>query len=162
MKESIENYFVLSIIYLNLHANNHKEFNDKLKELIISYSTKNNNEWNDFKLIRLMVRFGFYECAKQILENLYSKIKTSIDLNHVFYIEFLLNVCDAEHLLNIKITNFNDVIKNLNNALSLYVKAQIILKSINSSILQTQLNSYFQLKYCELRCEQIKIFIHFF
>ena len=97
---------------------------------------------------------------KTILEKLYNNVKSSIDSKYIFYIEFLLNVCNAECLFNTKIANFNDIIKNLNNALALYVKAQILLKSINSCIQQTQLNSFFQLKYCELRCEQIKNFLH--
>jgi hypothetical protein len=47
--------------------------------------------------------------------------------------------------------------RKLNEALSMYIKAQILLKSIDTT---NRNNSQFQLKYCELRSEQIKLYIH--
>ena len=66
--------------------------------------------------------------------------------------------------------NINDFIENLNQSLSLYIRAQAVFKSNCTKCLQStstnnmpileNSNTCFQIRYCELRSEQIKLYIH--
>jgi hypothetical protein len=135
--------------------------------------------WQIFKISRMCVRYSHYDLAyslyrmmkKCLQEKSFNNIST-YDLNFTNWFEFMSLLCKAENLLSlnaIKSTNnISELIIKLNQSLSLYLKAQSLFKSscsrciaqnINVPILELY-NSYFQIRYCELRSECIKLYLH--
>jgi hypothetical protein len=102
------------------------------------------------------MRYTFYSYASSILDRLINKSNFKKQ-SFKIYLNFLLNISNAELLLTRKdFKNFNEFLKNLNTSLAHYTKSQFLLKSLKHINTST---SYIQLKYCELRIEQIKVFI---
>jgi hypothetical protein len=145
--------------------------NIKLNEIITKFITKSTYYWINYKLARLCVRYSFFNYATIIFDSLKKLIEETQPTSHSNsnnntknfnikqYFEYYSYLCKAESLL-IKqdIKSFTNLIENLNEALELYIKAQFLLKSSNYLI--NTLNNFFQLRYIELRVEQIKYFIH--
>lgn len=132
--------------------------------------------WEIFKLARMCVRYAQYALANEIYEQLSTKMTNAIfnmstsDLSYKSWFDFMSCICKAEHLMSkYDCDNLNDLINCLKEALSLYMKAQVIFKSnctrcltsSSTSIpgLETS-NTCFQIRYSELRSEQIKLYIH--
>ena len=138
-------------------------------------------------------RYAYYEQANHIFENLSANLaqycvqvedsnrnqkqqKQSVDLNYISWLEFMGIMCKAEYLIGqANVTNVNEFICNLNSALQLYNRAQVVFKANCSRCfspcpIQTAANitpvtlensnTCIQLRFCELRAEQIKLFIH--
>ncbi len=130
--------------------------NHMLTEAIEKFLEKS-NYWLNFKLARLCMRYAFYNYSSNILDNLIS-IPNFKNQSFKIYLNFLLNISNAELMLTkADFKNFGEFLKNLNAALAHYTRSQFLLKSLKNSNAST---SYIQLKYCELRIEQIKTYIN--
>jgi len=100
------------------------------------------------------------------------------DLNCISWLKFMSTLCKAEHLITqSEVLNINEFISNLNRALELYNQAQSLFKancskcfwpSPNASMTQQvstlpaleNSNTCIQTRFCELRSEQIKLYVH--
>lgn len=91
------------------------------------------------------------------------------DLSYKSWFEFMSLVCKAEsQLVKKHFKNYSDMMNNLNQSLNDYTRAQMLFKSLCSRCLThsntlpvlENSNTCFQTRFCELRCEQIKLFIH--
>jgi hypothetical protein len=135
--------------------------------------------WNIYKIGRMCVRYSHYDLAHDIYKMMNKKLEEKsfqngsiTDICYKSWLEFMSILCNAENLLSynsLKSTNnISKLINKLNQSLSLYVKAQSIFKSSCSRCLAQNINvptlelynSYFQIKYCELRSEYIKLYLH--
>ena len=127
------------------------------------------NSWHIFKLARMCVRYSYYEVANSLYEKMCLQMSSmeceayTSDLSCKSWLEFMAILCKAEHLITQSgVLDINELIRNLNEALSLYMRAQFLFKSYCTRCL-TQLensNTCFQMRYCELRSDQIKLYIH--
>ena len=149
---------------------------DYVENCIETFLKVNKNSlWQIFKLARMCVRYSHYELAMKIYERMSSEtISNSInmstsDLSYKSWFDFMALICKAESSLQLNFSNINDFINSLNQALNHYVKAQILFKSLCTKCFNSQnfsfitlenANTIFQIRYCELRNEQIKLYIH--
>lgn len=148
-----------------------------IEDSVKKFLDKNHNDlWSIFKLARMCVRYTFYDLANTIYENLSIKMTNSIfnmstsDLSYKGWFDFMSCICKSECLLTkSNPSNINDLIKLLNEALSGYMRAHTLFKSSCSRCLthsSTSIptlensNTCFQIRYCELRSEQIKLYVH--
>lgn len=123
----------------------------------------------------MCVRYVYFEKANQLFDNL-TNLMSSVsfnmsasDLSYKSWLEFISILCKAEYFLTQSDSeNINDFIENLNKSLSYYIRAQSIFKSSCTRCLHLSncipvlesSNTCFQIRYCELRSEQIKLYIH--
>ncbi|CAF0749231.1 unnamed protein product, partial [Brachionus calyciflorus] len=148
-----------------------------IKNSVEKFTFKNEtNLWSIYKLARMCVRYTYYDLAKEIYESLSSKMTGAIlnmstsDLSYKSWFDFMSILCKSEcALIKSEFTSINDLISKLNKSLCDYMKAHTIFKSLcsrclthTSSAIPTLENSNtcFQTRYCELRCEHIKLYIH--
>ena len=154
--------------------------NDLVERSIETFLQVNKNSlWEIFKLARMCVRYTHYELAMKIYEQTSSElISNSInmstsDLSYKSWFDFMALISKAEFSLQSSHSNINEFINSLNQALNHYVRAQTLFKSLctrcfasaaNSSVYSFPMlenaNTNFQMRYCELRTEQIKLYIH--
>jgi hypothetical protein len=152
----------------------------RIKESVREFLSLNKTcLWSVFKLARMCVRYCHYELANEIYQQLADQMVNAIinmstsDLTYKSWFDFMSHICKAEHLLSkSECATFNQLIECLNEALSLYMKAQIIFKSNCTRCFSTATTSTmplstfetastcFQIRYCELRSEQIRLFVH--
>ena len=135
--------------------------------------------WDIFKLARMCVRYTHYELAMKIYEQMSTELisnstnMSTSDLSYKSWFDFMALICKAESSLQSNHTNINEFISSLNQGLNHYVRAQILFKSLctrcfgsasNSSVYSFPMlensSTNFQIRYCELRSEQIKLYIH--
>lgn len=149
---------------------------DYLRNLVENFVKRHDRDlWSVYKLSRMCVRYTHYDLSEKIYENLSNLMTGAItnmstnDLSYKNWFEFMSLVCKAESgMTKTEFKNFSDLIKNLNQSFDYYTRAQTTFKSLCSRCLthSTSLpmlensNSCFQIRFCELRCEQIKLFIH--
>ena len=140
--------------------------NDSIQNFV---QVNSDNKWSIFKLARMCARYSYYDLANNFYELISNEFNsTSSDLMFKNWLNFMSTICKAEHLVGkSQVNNINELIRNLNEALSLYIRAQTVFKSscvrcLNTTTLQINENSntIFQIRYSELRSEQIKLYIH--
>lgn len=148
-----------------------------LKMFIQSY--RDDQPWMIFKLARMCARYSYFDVAFDLYSTLSGSLsrtmlseRDSKDLSYKTWLDFMNILCKAESLIQqSQAKNLNEFIGELNDALSLYLKGLSLFKSMcikyvhyaSSSLCNTiadNSNSYFQTRYCELRSEQIKLYIH--
>ena len=161
--------------YLWMQAKSGTNYDSVEQSIETFLSVNKNSLWQIFKLARMCVRYTHYELAQKIYERMSlelvsnsSNMSTS-DLSYKSCFDFMALICKAESSLQINCVNINEFINSLNQALNYYVRAQILFKSLCSKCLTSQNSSFltlenantiFQIRYCELRNEQIKLYIH--
>ena len=131
--------------------------------------------WPIFKLARMCVRYTHYELATRIYEKMSTELifnssnMSTNDLSYKRWFDFMALICKAESSLQLSNSNISDFINSLNQALNYYIRAQILFKSLCTKSISTpscsfstleNSNTIFQIRYCELRNEQIKLYIH--
>lgn len=132
--------------------------------------------WSSFQLARMCVRYTYYDLAHEIYTSLATHMTNKIpnmctsDLSYKCWFDFMAYVCRAEHLMSKSdCASINDLILSLNEALSSYMMAQVVFKSNCTRCLTPSTTALpvletsatcFQIKYCELRCEQIRLYVH--
>jgi hypothetical protein len=142
--------------------------------------------WSIYKLARMCARYAYFELAESLYMRMYASLSgdasaassSTSDLSYTSWLEFMSLVCRAESLMS-KSQSLNAVgqlIGNLNEALSLYTRAQLVFKSLctrclisavavtsssstSASYLESP-NTCFAMRYAELRSEQIKLYVH--
>jgi hypothetical protein len=137
------------------------------------------NYWQIFKLARMCVRYGsfnlghllYQKLSHQILDGFRPNMATA-DLSYKSWLDFMALLCQGESLISeTTASNINEFIKHLNEAMDCYLRAQYLFKSsctrclntttgnANGVSIQETSTNCFQLRYCELRTEQIKLYI---
>jgi len=96
------------------------------------------------------------------------------DLNYKTWFDFMSILCRAESLIQqSSASNLSGFVVSLNESSALYLKALNLFKSICPSLvtqnsssytfcstLTENSNTYFQSRFCELRSEQIRLYVH--
>lgn len=147
-----------------------------IESCIDSYLEANKSSlWNIFKLGRMCVRYTHYKLANSIYETLSSDLASNVlntstsDLSYKSWFEFMEMICKAECSLQTQYADINEFISSLNLAFTNYVRAQTLFKSLCTRCLSAtsatiptleNANANFQIRYCELRSEQIKLYLH--
>jgi hypothetical protein len=136
----------------------------------------------------MCVRYSYYEMANKLFESITATLSEPVtdtsdnvvraDLNCISWLEFMSILCKAEYLIGqSNVANINEFIGNLNRALQLYNQAQALFKANCSKCFwpcprpgvaqqacsQPTLensNTCIQMRFCELRSEQIKLYVH--
>ncbi len=99
---------------------------------------------------------------------------SSIELSYISWVDFMSMLCKAENNLSSKsikaVKNVSKIINLLSESLSIYMRAQVLFKSNctrclaynNNNLIPTleTTNICFQIRYCELRCEHIKLYLN--
>ncbi len=153
-------------------------------EKFLVENESNDDAWSLYKLARMCVRYTFYDLADRIYAKLALKITNSMfnmstsDLSFKCWVDFMSFVCKAEDKKcsskreSDQQSSINEFVRDLNESLSYYMRAITLFKSTcTRSLAQTQLsssnifnlenvNTCFQIRYCELRSEQLKLYIH--
>ncbi|RMZ94376.1 integrator complex subunit 7, partial [Brachionus plicatilis] len=123
----------------------------------------------------MCVRYTHYDLSEKIYQNLSLLMTGAIhnmstnDLSYKSWFEFMSLVCKAESaLVKTEFESFSELMTNLNQSFNEYTRAQTLFKSLcsrclthsNSLTVLENSSTCFQIRFCELRCEQIKLFIH--
>ena len=137
--------------------------------------------WLIFKLARMCARYAHFKLANELYTYLSDQLSKSMqrdtdtkDLSYKSWLDFMAIISKAETFIALShASNINELIGNLNSALSLYLQALTLFKSMctkcmihsstcNSSVpsVLENSNTCFQTRFCELRSEQIKLYIH--
>lgn len=147
-----------------------------IKEYIFEFlKTNGYNLWFVFKLSRMCVRYSCYELACEFLDKISNEISSTIDSNGISlapidlslssWLKFMTILCRGEYsLMQPNVSDLNEFIRNLNNGLLHYNKALTLFKSncmqLTSSEVFENSNTCFQTRFCELRAEEIKLYVH--
>lgn len=147
-----------------------------IKEYIFEFLKTNvYNLWFVFKLARMCVRYSCYELACEFLDKISNEISSSVDSNGTSlapidlslssWLNFMTVLCRGEYsLIQPGVNDLNEFIRNLNDGLLHYNKALTLFKSncmqLTSSEVFENSNTCFQTRFCELRAEEIKLYVH--
>jgi hypothetical protein len=136
------------------------------------------NGWLLYKMARMCARYAFFSQAVRIYSHLRDsfvayKSFNSNDLLYKCWLEFVSTLCQGEQSLcaqHSDSSSIDQLTRNLNETMRLYANALSIFKS--SCVSRTQSNAHvsnsmlesvnvgFQQRYCELRVEQCKLYLH--
>jgi hypothetical protein len=137
----------------------------------------NSAHWAQFKLARMCVRYTFYSLAEAIYARLAERVANSMtfnmstsDLSYKGWLDFMGMLCRAESRVNpARAKTVHELVQGLSESLSFYTRAMSMFKATctrsltqacsNTPALENS-NACFQIRYGELRSEQIKMFIH--
>ena len=133
--------------------------------------------WLIFKLARMCARYAHFKLANELYTHLSDQLSKSMqrdmdtkDLSYKSWLDFMAIISKAETFVTLSHAgSINEFINNLNSAFSLYLQALTLFKSLctkcmlhscNAVPTLENANTCFQTRFCELRSEQIKLYIH--
>jgi hypothetical protein len=127
------------------------------------------------KLARMCVRYSCYELACEFFNKISTEMSSvnsdnialpPLDLGLSSWLKFMGILCRGEYsIIQSNVSDLNEFIRNLNDGLLHYNKGLTLFKSncmqlTSSEPVFENCNTCFQTRFCELRGEEIKLYIH--